>query len=171
MAAMMLRLYNSDARLQVQGTLEFLRLHKYTTEHEITDISEALTKVVNLIESLTPQCQPQFRSDANKIVYLRKLVLGYEWAKVPISNTISSRYTFNWFITALRESIRLQNELHLVTPTPNATQISSDEAHYQQYGRHPKFVRKHSGSRRSKRPPPRSTARRQFSRSFEESRR
>ena len=173
MAEMMVKEYNSDARqLQVQGTLEILRLDKYMTEHEITDVSDGLTKIVNLIENLTPQCQPQFRSDSNKIVYLRKAVLGHEWAKGPISNIISSRYSFNGFVTALRESIQLQNELSLVTTTPDATHISSlEDTHYQQYGRLPKFVRKHNGPQRNNRSLSRGASRRQFSRSFEESRR
>ena len=77
MAEMMLKECNSDARqLQVQGTLEILRLDKYMTKHEITDISEGLTKIVKHIEYLKPQRQPQIRSYSNKIVYLRKAVLG-----------------------------------------------------------------------------------------------
>ena len=169
MGNMMLREYNSDARqLHVQGILEGLRLKKLMEENGITNISEALTKIINLIEELTPQCQPQFRSDANKISYLRKAVLSYEWAKGPISNIITARYTFNSFVTALRESIQLNNEINLVSHSPESTHLSlAENTHYQQYGRHPKFVRKYEPSQRSGKAP----YRRLPSRSFEESRR
>ena len=107
-ATMMVREYNSDTRqLQVQGKLELLRLDKFMDEHDVKDVSEGLTKIFNLIEDLTPQCQSQFRSDSENIVFLRKAILGYEWAKGPISNVIYSRFTLNAFVTALRESMQL----------------------------------------------------------------
>lgn len=56
MAAMMTKEYNSDARqLQVQSTLENLRLDKYIAEHEITTQSKGLTRLGELIERLASQ--------------------------------------------------------------------------------------------------------------------
>ena len=167
MASMMVREYNSDARqLHVKGILEGLRLQKFMAEHNIANVSQGLTKLINLIEELTPQCQPQFRSDAHKVSFLRKAILGYAWAKGPISNIITSRYTFNAFVTALRESIQLENEISLASNTSTFHTLATD-THYQQYGRHPKSVRKYdtphrNGRNVSGRPP---------ARTFEESRR
>lgn len=44
-------------------------------ENEITSRSEGLSKLVDTTERLTAQCQPQFRSDANKTNSLRKAVI------------------------------------------------------------------------------------------------
>ena len=52
MAAMMIREYNSDARqLQVQGTLELLRLDKFMSKHGITDVSEGLLRLSTSLKS------------------------------------------------------------------------------------------------------------------------
>ena len=145
MARMMIREYNSDARqLQVQGRLDTLRLDKCMAEHQITSHSEGLTKIVDLIERLTPQCQPQFRSGANKISYLRKAVLGFNWAMVPIGNIITAKYSFNSFVTALREHLQVENEVSL----SNSSAVGSfketlNGTFHQRYGRHPKQVRKY----------------------------
>ena len=104
MAKMMVLEYNSDARqLQFQGRLETLRLHM--SEEDVSSPSKGLTQIIDIIERLTPQCQPQFRSDANKITYLRKAVMGFSWAMTPIGNIITAKYTFNGFVTALREHL------------------------------------------------------------------
>ena len=169
LANMMIREYNSDARqLHVQGILEGLRLRKFMVEHEITNVSEGLTKLINIIEELTPQCQPEFRTNAHKISFLRKAVLGYEWAKGPISNIITSRYTFNAFVTALRESIQLENEINLVSrPSAQTLLPATEDTHYQRYGRNPRSVRKFGPTQRDGR----NNFRRIPARTFEEARR
>ena len=169
MADMMVKEYNSDARqLQVQGMLETLRLDKYMAEHDISSHSEGLTKLVDVIERLTPQCQPQFRSDANKINYLRKAVLGFNWSMTPIGNIITAKYTFNGFVTALREHLQLESEVSLANPLGGSRRVPPESTFHQQYGRNPKFVRKHGppGSRQKSWNKPRAT-----SSTFEESRR
>ena len=73
------REYNSDSRqLQVQSTLEGLRLNTFISIHSLTSESEGLNKMVEYIERLAPQCPPGFHSDENKIRFLRSAVLGYE---------------------------------------------------------------------------------------------
>ena len=146
MARMMVKEYNSDARqLQVQGILETLRLDKYMAEQGLTSPSEGLTKLVDLIERLTPQCQPQFRSDANKINYLRKAVLGFNWSMVPIGNIITAKYSFNGFVTALREHLQLENEVNVANPSFNGSRLNPvDGTFHSQYGRNPKHVRKYA---------------------------
>ena len=158
MAQMMVMEYNSDSRqLQVQGMLETLRLEKHMSEHEVSSPSEGLTQIIDLIERLTPQCQPQFRSDANKINYLRKAVMGFSWAMTPIGNIITAKYSFNGFVTALREHLQLENEVKM-TPVSSSTHYTDGGTYHQQYGRRPKFVQKHGNpipsSTRSRPPPP-----------------
>ena len=116
MAKIMVDEYNSDSRqLQVQGMLETLRSERYMAEKEISSHSDGLTKIISLIERLTPQCQPQFRSDSNKINYLRKAVLGFKWAMTPVGNIVTARYSFNGFVTALREHLQLEAEVSQTT--------------------------------------------------------
>ena len=143
MARMMVREYNSDShQLQVQGMLETLRLDKHKSEHEVSSPSEGLTQIIDLIERLTPQCQPQFRSDANKINYLRKAVMGFSWAMTPIGNIITAKYSFNGFVTALREHLQPESELKMAPVSAN-THCTDGGTYHQQYGRRPKFVQKH----------------------------
>lgn len=57
---------------------------------------------------------PYARSKGNKIEYLRKSLLVYEWSKNVIRNIVSSNYSFNGFVTALHEGLQLEFELKLV---------------------------------------------------------
>ena len=67
---MTIRKYNSHARqLHVQGILEGPRLRKFMVEHEITNVFEGLTKLINVIEEPIPECQHEFRSNAHKITF------------------------------------------------------------------------------------------------------
>ena len=122
--------------------METLRLDKHMSEYEVSSHSEGLTQIIDLIERLTPQCQLQFRSDANKINYLRKAVMGFSWAMTPIGNIITAKYYFNGFITALREHLQTENEVKMV-PASASTQYNVGGTYQQQYGRRPKFVQKH----------------------------
>eukprot|EP00171_Calliarthron_tuberculosum_P000682 IDg682t1 len=107
--------YHSDSRqLQVQSNLETLRPAKFMEENDISSVSDGLSKIVDYIERLTPQCPPG--------------------------------YTFNAFVTALRESLQLESEISSSTVSPHSTRmakidaISSDrEVLLTQYGRNPRF--------------------------------
>lgn len=65
----------------MQSALGNLRLDKYMTEHGITTQSEGVTKMVEAIKRLPPQCRPQFRSGANKINFLREAVIVFKFPK------------------------------------------------------------------------------------------
>ncbi|PXF40715.1 hypothetical protein BWQ96_09548 [Gracilariopsis chorda] len=105
---MVLTEYNSNARqLQVYSILKTLRIEKSMSENEITTSSEGLTKVLSIVEELSPQCRPHFWCEAHKFGYLRDAFRGLSWAKLPIGNIVPSNYTFNGFITALREGLQL----------------------------------------------------------------
>ena len=157
MANFMIKEYISDARqLQVKGTLESLRLRKFMTEKGIDDVSEGLTKLVELINELSPQCPRDFRSDSHKIDFLRKAVLEYqEWSKIPIQSITSQGYSFNGFATALHEAIQNLRQFHLITGLPNDTHLSAEvQTNLMQYGRKPSTNRygRRTVSSRGKRP-------------------
>ena len=114
-----------------------------------------MSKIVTIIESMTPQCPPHFRSEPHKITYLRNAVLGQQWARTPISNIVTAQYTFNGFVTALRESMQLEEEIKSARsdhrrPPPNCTFI-------QHYGSNPGTLGNQSKDGRTKsiRPPTR----------------
>ncbi len=94
----------------------------------LTTESEGLTKLVEHIERLVPQCPPGFRSNENKIRFLRKAVLGFDWALVPIRNIVSHRYKFNAFVTALHESLQLATELKGANATAFQTRVAEPDA-------------------------------------------
>ncbi len=109
-AAMMKREYDSDScQLQVQSSLEWLKLSSFMSAHSVSTESEGLSKIVEHSEKLTPQCPDGFRSHENKIRYLRSAVLGSEWALTSIRSIHG--YKFHGFFTALHESLYLSQEL------------------------------------------------------------
>ena len=151
MASLTIREYNSDAcQLQVRGRLETLRLRSYMHENNLTDVSEGLSKLVEQIDDLSPQCRPSFRSDANKIEFLRKAVAEFEdWSRLPIQNIMFRQFSFNGFVTALHEAIQNLKELHLLTGkridglqllSPNTGHSDIQDTFVQQYGRNPRYV-------------------------------
>ena len=134
MEAMLSSEYNGDFhQLQVQWMLETLCLDKHMSKHEVSSPSEGHSQIIDLLERLTPQCQPQLRSDANKIHYLRKAVMGFSWAMTPIGNITTANYTFNSFVTALKEHIKLENELKTSSNPAGDAHFISDGTYHQQY--------------------------------------
>ena len=87
-----------------------MTLSRVMQTHEITDKGDSQKKLVNRINILTPQCPPGFRSESNKIRFLRSAVLDRAWDQTPVSNIITAKYTFNSFVTVLREQLQLQAE-------------------------------------------------------------
>ena len=153
---LMKREYDSDSRqLQIQSTLECLNLDAFMSVRSLTTHSDGLTKLVEHHELLTPQCPPGFRSDENKIRFLRKAFLSCEWALAPIRNIVSHRYKFHSFVTALHESLELTNELKDVHSPAYPTRIAemdeeqAADVFFQRYGRNTRDVR----NRMSNRPP------------------
>lgn len=88
------------------------------------------------------------------------------WAKQTISNITTSKYTFNGFITALKKSLQLEEEI--MDPNKSLdTRSVEEETIYQRYARDPKLVRKYQPRNIGTEPPRFSP----FSRKFKESRR
>ena len=64
--------YDSDARrLASHSELNRVTIDKVMEYEEITDLDTGLTKFVDKINSLTPQCPGPFRGDLNKLHFLR----------------------------------------------------------------------------------------------------
>ena len=110
-AAMMREGYGSDSReLMVQHELENLTLATFMDENDISSTSVGLTKLIDRLHRMTPQCSPNFRDDAHMLNYLRSAVKGLPWAKNPVSNITTHEYDFNRFVTSLRESLQIEEE-------------------------------------------------------------
>ena len=101
-----------------------------------TDSAFVQTDLVATINSLTRQTLAEFRSDAQKIIHLKQTLISYDWAKVPISQIMSHKCTFNTFVTAPRCSLQLSEEIQKSEIRTPSTTL------YGQYGRNPRYVRK-----------------------------
>lgn len=103
LADVMLYEYHSYARsLAIQFELKILTIKQFMADHEITD-DAGMTKIVEHTDSLTPKFPPNFRTEINKIRFLRHAVLMKPWADKAVGKIISAIYIFNAFVTALRE--------------------------------------------------------------------
>ena len=79
--------YKSDSRqLIVQHELENLTLAKFMDENDVNSTSVELTKLIDRVHQMTPQCPPNFLDNAHKLNYLRSAVKGLLWAKNSDSN-------------------------------------------------------------------------------------
>lgn len=131
-ASMMNREFNSNSRqVQVYGKLSTLRIEIAVTEYALSSFSDALTKIVTITEAMTPQCPPHFRSEPHEITYLWNAFLGQQWARTPISNIVTAQDTFNGFVTALPESMQLEEEIESARsgkqrPSPSGVFIQQD---------------------------------------------
>lgn len=151
-AEVMLKEYSSDARkLRVRGTLETLPLNSFIGTNNMNDASEGLTKLVDLIKELSPQCPPAFRDDAHKIDYLTKAVTASEficWSDAPIKSVVTLGLSFNGFVTALHESLQRKRQIDMPTKESDKCRVSmltcfvSDnediETNQKRYGRDPR---------------------------------
>ena len=107
----MIKEYDNDPRqLAVQSELENITLEKVMKEDEITDFGRGLKRLVDKINNLNPQCPEEFRTEKHKIIFLRSAVMKQDWAKNAISQITTSKYSFNRFVTALREQLQLAEE-------------------------------------------------------------
>lgn len=132
--------FESDARrLEVHLTLRGLRLERVISENEdVADSSEALNWLVRRINKLTPQCPEGFRSEDNKIQFLRDAVTGKDWASQAISQINTSKYSLNGFVSALREGLQYDEEVKRMKVLDPAEQ----QTLFTRYGRPPSHVTK-----------------------------
>eukprot|EP00171_Calliarthron_tuberculosum_P000598 IDg598t1 len=112
---------------------------------EITDESVGLKKLVDHISQLSPQSPAEFRSEPQKIRFLRNAIVDLDWAHQPLSQCTSAKYTYNSFVTALREALQLHMEKQRRSGrSPGTFTVDYDDDFpqllYDQYGQHPKRV-------------------------------
>ena len=105
--------------------------------------SDGLDKLVDFIEDLTPTCPPAFRSDHNKIDFLRRAVPPFPWAKQPIKQIASAQYKFDDFVLALREAINLDIQLKEAALVTRSMHTADSDTFYQKNGRHRGSVQKY----------------------------
>jgi len=135
----MKRHYNSDTRkLQIQSEMDSLELGSFMRKRQYTDHAQALAKMIDHINALAPQLPQGFGDDHHKTRYLRRAVMGFNWAQQPISQMTTARYSFNQFITSLQESLQLQEEM---------SRARAQDINYGQYTTHSHSVR-HPNNRR-----------------------
>jgi len=133
LASVMVEEYDSDARqLAVHSELDRITLARVMSDNDIADLDTGLTTLVEKINVLTPQCPAHFRSDENKLRFLRNAVIRQEWAQPAISQITTARFSYNALVTALREQLQLSEEKkELLNPSRTM---------YQQYGRNPRSI-------------------------------
>ncbi len=77
--------YDSPARqIQVHSELESFDFRRFMASEDITEESVGLKRLVDYINDLSPQCPKDFRSEPQKVRYLRKAVFALEWARQPL---------------------------------------------------------------------------------------
>ena len=130
--SMMRRHYSSDTRkLQVQSEMDSLDVPSFMSKHNIADNSRGLSKLVDHINSLSPQLPTGFGDDPHKTRYLRRAAMSFEWTKQPIFQIATSKHSFIQFITALQESLQLKEE---------HSRVQHLDLNYGQYVRDPRDV-------------------------------
>ena len=129
-ASIMTKEYDSDAR-QLASHEEHNRviIDKVMEDEGIIDLDTCLTKLVDKINSLTPQCPGPFRGDLNKRHFLRNAVFKHSWAERAISQMTTAKFTYNGLITVLPEQIQIEEERREILE-PSSTL-------YERYGRPP----------------------------------
>lgn len=78
---------------------------------QLTGQKVGLIKFVSQIKYLTPELPAGFDDSSHKTCYLRRAVIGHEFAVQQTSQLTTAKYTFTQFITALHESIQLKDEI------------------------------------------------------------
>ena len=107
----MRRHYSSDTRkLKIQSEMDSLDLRSFMHKRQTPDLVTGLSQLVDHISALAPQLPAGFSDGAHKTRYLRRAVMGQDWAQNAISNIATSKYSFIQFITALQESLQLREE-------------------------------------------------------------
>ena len=135
----MRRHYNSDTRqLQLKSEIDSLSFPAFMRKQQLPDIWTELFRLVDHINVLAPQLPHGFGDDPHKARYLRRAVMGYTWARQPIYQLTASRHTFVQFMTALNESLQLQDEV---------SRAHALDIHNGQYMTDPRDVRKHHNQR------------------------
>jgi len=153
---LMLAEYNSNSRqIQVRRMLDTMRIDTYMAEKELTSEQAALTDMITTIDSMVPQCPPAFRSDANKISFLRQAIIKQPWATHAVTKVDAGDVTWRQFTTDLHAALSLRREIDPGSDIrPHYTEADIDRearVFITKYGRDPRYTRKYDY--RETRPP------------------
>lgn len=101
--------YNSTAKqMQVKNTLSNHKLSSMVTAGK--DVKTALADTYKMIVRLSPLVPQAYRSDANKLDFLRSAVMGYSWANSSLRKLNAGSMTFQQLYTDLQSSLQLHEE-------------------------------------------------------------
>eukprot|EP00170_Pyropia_yezoensis_P001558 contig_6780_g1562 len=101
--------YNSAAKqMQVKNTLSNHKLSAMVSAGK--DVKTALADTYKMIVRLSPLVPQAYRSDANKLDFLRSAVLGYPWANSSLRKLNAGNITFQQLYTDLQSSLQLHEE-------------------------------------------------------------
>lgn len=120
--------YNSVVRqTRVKNHLNGLRLSQFINDE--TDVASALAKVYRRILTMSRQVPMTHRGDAHKIEFMRRAVVGYSWAKEPLSRVATAGLKFQQLYAELEIAVQLEREsnaaasLHATIPGGTSSNI------------------------------------------------
>lgn len=104
----------------MKSELEVTTIEGVMVREHLTDYRRGLSRLVEIVEHLTPHSPLAFCLKRNKRSFLRSAVLLQPWAMQSISQMNVASYDFHLFATALHEGLKLAIETkeHTVSPHP-----------------------------------------------------
>lgn len=106
--------YNSIVReKRVKNYLNTIRMIQFGTKG--LDPPAALEKVYKLVTKLARQVPQAFREDSHRVDFLRKSVVGYDWATEPLSRITTDKLNFQQLYGELESDLNLHREARLAT--------------------------------------------------------
>lgn len=101
--------YNSpDVQQRVEADLSSLKLQKFTEKEG--SMAKGLSSLANYIANRTPQCPPCFRTESNKVDFLKQAFLDQPWARA-ILVRINPSTQFQHLYTELANALQLNQEM------------------------------------------------------------
>lgn len=118
--------YNSHVRqTRIKDYLNAIRVRSFMNKG--VSESDSLSKVYKLIVKLSRQAPQAFRGDANKVEYLRNAVVGFPWAKEPLSRVGTMGLTFQQLHAELAASLQLENDTNQAKSNQDSSSVSYDK--------------------------------------------
>ena len=118
--------FNSpDVQQRVKTDMSTLSLTKFADKEG--SIPKGLSALATYIANRTPQCPPCFRTEANKVDFLKQAVLDQSWAK-EILVRINPGTQFQSLYTELANALQLHQEVQQRTGFPNSRAGTSSKA-------------------------------------------
>ena len=108
-----------DKQQRIKAELSTLTLDSFTRKNH-GNLREGLAELATYITNRTPQCPPNFRSEQNKIDFLRQAVIGNDWAKNVLCN-IGPSTRFQQFYLELATALQVHEESARRKATPGSS--------------------------------------------------